>query len=414
MERLDANIQQSYTSQLAKLYKNLKTAGKLNFAQKVVVYINEQGNLAFFTDKKEAKINKYKKLDHKILYKNLNIEKSIIEQKIVRTAAKALLFLPWKKPFDLETVARDFPDLKAAISPQRSQEIASMLPHVNAIRRSEEGGNGVIFFDTKNDESITIPIKFIIKFVQEPRAVLCADRLLQAMGFVTPKSCFVQEASPLKKQLIATTLDHIENISVDNQSQIKQQTANMRCILIMNNLKTAISLRQLPADELIELFSAPKTCIQLGKMIFLDFLMNNYDRLNTNCCNLGNIMFDHKGILHLIDHEMKISKDVVAAIKDNLTLLIKGKMTDEILRNLEGALKADRKKMGPVALSEELKQEMKIRLDEGIHVAALQIGQILESPSAFNQIFQPYLEESEKIDSKAFLDVVKFVTKSLK
>ncbi|MCE5316527.1 MAG: hypothetical protein LLG04_04090 [Parachlamydia sp.] len=415
MEKLDLGSHQiSYSSQLADLYKNLKKNQKLTSTQKVIVYINEKGNLAIFENKKEAKLNRYKKLENKVLYKQIKLEQNTIDHKIARTAVKALLFLHWKKPFDLKAIVTDFPILKNAISPKRSKEIESMLPNLKAIKRSEEGGNGVIFFEFKENESLPNLTNFVIKFVEEARSVLCADRLLQAMGFVTPKSCFIHDSSPLKKQLIASTLDHIEHINIDNHTQVKKQTAGMRCILIMNTLTEAVSLRQLRGAELLRLFNEANTLIQFGKMIFIDLLMNNTDRLNVNACNLGNMLLDYNGILHLLDHEMKISAGTLTAVKTDLKLLLDGKMTNQIIINLEGALKFDRKKMGPITLSEELKQKMKKNLDEGIRQAAVQICHLVDSPAAYNHIFQPYLEESEKIDSKSFLEVVQYVYKLIK
>lgn len=321
--------------------------------------------------------------------------------------------MQWKKPFELKSIISDFSDIKQAISAKRNKEIESLLSNIKTIKRSEEGGNGVIFFDCKPIESSTIT-DFVIKFVNEPRSILCADRLFQAMGFVTPKSSFVTDASPLKKKLIAATLDHLSTIQTDNQSQVKKQTDSMRCILIMSTLDEPTSFRQLPGEELINLFNLPNTLNQLGKMIFIDLLINNTDRLNTTACNLGNMLLNESGILHLLDHEFKISPELLDTIKSNLKTLLEGKMTAQIIDMMEQALKYDRKKLGAVILSIDLKQKMKKNLEEGFHQGAIQLCQLFNSPSVYNNIFQPYLEESEKLDGKTFMEVVKYVQKLIK
>ncbi|MCE5317992.1 MAG: hypothetical protein LLG04_11630 [Parachlamydia sp.] len=407
----------TFTQELARIYKQLKKSDKLLASQKVTLFINEKGNLAIFENKKDAKLQHFKKLDRKELYKQIKLEasKGTIDHKIARTAVKALLLLPLKNPFEIKTILSDFPHITSAISPTKSQEIESMLPHIQELKRSEEGGNGVIFFDCKQSESSSGVQSFVIKFVSEARTILCADRFLQAMGFRTPKSCYVHGTSPLKAKLIAATLDNLKFIHPDNHTQVKKQTSEMRCVLIMSILKEAISLRRLPGNTLLKLLNQDNVLLQLGRMIFIDHFMNNTDRLNINTCNLGNMLIDDDaGHLYLIDHEMRLTGSEIETVKNNLKLLLTGKLTNEIIVNLEGALKFDRKNFGAVALLEELKQKMKKGLELGIQKAAVDLCRLFESPTAFNHIFQPHLEESEKIDSKTFLDLVKFVSKLLK
>ncbi|MCE5316349.1 MAG: hypothetical protein LLG04_03170 [Parachlamydia sp.] len=147
----------TFTQELAGIYKQLKKSDKLLASQKVTLFVNEKGNLAIFENKKDAKLQHFKKLNRKELYKQIKLEasKGTIDHKIARTAVKALLLLPWKKPFEIKTILTDFPHITSAISPKRSQEIESMLPHIQTLKRSEEGGNGVIFFDCKQGESTT-------------------------------------------------------------------------------------------------------------------------------------------------------------------------------------------------------------------------------------------------------------------
>ncbi|MCE5316350.1 MAG: hypothetical protein LLG04_03175 [Parachlamydia sp.] len=220
--------------------------------------------------------------------------------------------------------------------------------------------------------------------------------------------------APLKTKLTAATLDNLKFIHPDNHTQVKKQTAEMRCVLIMSILKDAISLRQLRSDVILKLLNQDNVLHQLGRMIFIDLFMDNTDRLNTNACNLGNILLDDVGHLHLLDHEMKLTGATIETVKNNLKLLLTGKLTNDIIANLEGALKFDRKKLGAVVLPEELKQKMKKGLELGIQKAAVDFCRLFESPAAFNHIFQPHLEESDKIDSKIFLDLLKFASKLLK
>ncbi|MCE5319371.1 MAG: hypothetical protein LLG04_18650 [Parachlamydia sp.] len=418
MERLEdssASSPISYARNLAKIYKEFKKSDKQNTDKKILLFVNKSGVLRIFKNSQEAKLQKFEKLNRKDLYKIIKNElvQDHIDQKIAHTAVKALLFLPWSKPFETKTITADFPSISSSISARRNKEVDTMLSNIKTVKRSEEGGNGVIFIES-NRELASHSTGMVIKYVKEARLIICADRLLQFMGFVTPKSCFVNDASPLKTKLISKTLDHLPIISVENHEQIKKQTATMRCVLIMTTLRDAISLRQFDSEDIVSLLNNKSILNQLGKMIFIDTFMNNTDRLNVNGCNLGNILIDKNQKLNLIDHEMNVSVFSFESIKSNLKNLLNGSKTGKIIMMLEEALKYDRKKMGPATLSIELKHTMKKGIDEGISQAANDFSKAFDDPTAFNRIFQPYLEESEKIDSKTIIQLIKFVQKMVR
>ena len=406
-----------YSQQISKIYKNLKASNKLNTDNKIQFYISKSGVIEVFSDKKSANEQNFKKLDVKSVYKQIKkeINQGEVDSKTARTAAKALLLLPLVKPFEIKKIKTTFPIIGSTISLHKAAAMEKMLDSLQDIARSDEGGNGVIYFDcVAKDRNAPYGGQIAIKFVSEARSIIVADRLLQRLGFITPNSCYLNSDTALKLKLIKLIKQNIKSIHEDHHNQIQKQTSTERCVLIMNHMDQVISLRQLPPEKLFILMQNKVFLFQLGRMILIDAFMNNMDRLNHTCCNLGNIMINDKDQLVLVDHVLNINNDDMVEIKKRIVEMSTGKLTEQILQNLSGALLYDRKKLGGILLSPELLMYMKPVLEEGMKQACRDLIQLFSNPMAFNQVFQPYMDESEKINCNVISQLITFIKTSQK
>lgn len=278
MNRLnDTTSSVSYTQQLANVYKQVKVGGKsLSSSQKIQAYFNkETGVLEIFQSK--ADVSKgFKRLNQKKLYKHIKteIDRGDVNQKMARTAAKALISLPWKKSFDIQQIKADFPVINQTISHQKATELDKMLDRIETIRRSEEGGNGVIFIDCMPMEGGTTLYEggIVIKLLSDAEPVVVADRLLKTMGFNTPKSCYLPSSSLLKRKFMDQTLVRLHSIDETHHLQIRSQIQAANSLLVMNTLSDAISLRQMDEGAIHKIMKNQRILQQLGRMILSQVL----------------------------------------------------------------------------------------------------------------------------------------------
>ena len=411
-----------YVEQLAIIYKNLKTRS-LDTDEKIQLYINFNFKkiTAVFNliEGRMVRNLNYILLDNRI-FKVLFKYEQTKDSKILRTAAKTRLFLPYMDKIEIRSVLSCFPimteEKPIMLHPQKIKVLNIMLNEVQGCTRSEEGKDGVFFFSCKPQEyDHYFPEgRFIVKFVskEEGERIIIADHFLKEMSFITPKAKCLKGNSNTSEQIKKEILKRINSFKKDNQIQIKNQLDPMNTILIMNHVP-GITLSKINKFALLELLKKEEFLIKIGEMIFFDAFIGNIDRLSDISCNSGNIMIDtsHSSIT-LIDQKFCLDSISTSNIlfSKKITFmreLLSGEKTVEMLKRLQTALVIDRKETGKVELESKI---MKPFIDQGIQQGAKKLKNILSQEGKIRFLFQfPFNIEKSEIACRLIKELEKHI-----
>lgn len=391
----------------------------------VVIYTNKQRDVALFSTSADAKSEGYKPLSEKEIIK---ITDEMLQSGEIPPNFEAARGLSWiaHKTFEhaedkrgslpligglqaarLEQQARATLEASNRIRPaegapaEQLQELDNVLNGLESVDRSIKGANGVYFFRLPDATCQ------VIKPITDPGAILAAERLYEAFGFETAHTFALprREARPLQ---ISGALS--ERVSDEYRTQAEGQLASSSHFLIMDFIPST-ALSDLPADDLIEILNDSTLCKEIGRMIFLDMAINNWDRLNYQAANTGNLMIpdepdaDARRPIALIDHQMNLTRETQPIVQQRLEQLINRNGCEDIARAMIGKLLMKY----PEALEQVDVNNVAAAIREGVLQGQ---GQFIERYSnekaRFDLFDTPEIRQSPAANLKVFSEVVNY------
>ncbi|XP_065182761.1 uncharacterized protein LOC135813598 isoform X2 [Sycon ciliatum] len=171
----------------------------------------------------------------------------------------------------------------------------------SALSTSSEGGSGVIFVEVQGNSNKVVVVKGSSTVVQE----LFAARVAKAVGVAVPEMRMTAYTQPEWRRL----QQRLKAIAKSHHKAKVQKELDRPYILIMQFVK-GVPLAMLTPDKAREAFTSTNShCLffGLGRILALDMLMNNWDRLPVlweNEGNPNNIIFSPHGVAWGIDQAL--------------------------------------------------------------------------------------------------------------
>lgn len=298
----------------------------------------KEGTVELYQSKREAKSAGFKPLTYKAIT-DLTLQKmeGCVDVQILNRAAQAMDRIAQveektkgKKNLT-KTFSAIFPqvskmekstdELETNVSVHFSKRLTETLHHSIGITRSSSGLQGVIFVETDGEAE-----RIVIKTSRDPVPELGAERLMDLMGFTTPRSVPVEKRSNEGKLLSETLLKHAPKMidPVSYRESIASEIESANYFFVMECLN-ATSFEDLLANQKKEILQDAHLLQQIGEIVLYDQFTGNLDRLS-DLCNEGNFMLlegTEGRSLAIIDSVIDTNLDTS---EENLDSLLSGKM----------------------------------------------------------------------------------------
>lgn len=252
------------------------------------------------------------------------------------------------------------------IPPSRasSEEIIEFSKSVENVTESSEGRFGVAIFDAPTDRRV-------VKFILDPVQPIVAEWLFEQMEIENTHAIVISNESPEGKALLAKFDQNFDPVPESVQKIIDEGKNNpekmlsslseviknhpshkmqgqrqlFKHMLFMNYLQ-ATSWGQSLESERKRAIADPAFCQELGKMILVDALIGENDRLNEKGFSSGNLMIlkqKEKSRIGLVDSNAKINSQSAPEIGKNLRRLLSDEgpkiceeLAETVVRTLTG------------------------------------------------------------------------------
>ncbi len=208
-----------------------------------------------------------------------------------------------------------------------SAEVNFVMRNAAIVNRSENGKDGVYFIDSVMDDK---SIRTVVKLVTNPHIQLTGDKLFQLIGVIVPNS-YALDKNSKEAALIKEKLSEL----IDDEDVKEEFVKNLELSdhFMYTEFIEGCSFGSLPALNRVQLAN-PQFMKQLGKVILIDVLCGNKDRLAPKTFNPHNIMVA-AGKPVCIDNLYIYYHEETSSKKQLLTALLSGEETDpKIIKDL--------------------------------------------------------------------------------
>lgn len=409
------------------------------------LYINSDHEVALFQNKAAAKSAGFQKVsfakvleicaekmkdctDANALYETTKSLKTLVYKKACQLENESLkakfnnVFKQKDRSVEIDAVRKLISEMAPTLElmePQMSERLATELRETYAIVRSRDGEKGVYYLQTSQSHSL------ILKLPYDPMSHIIADRFYRKFGFTTPRYAAISKETPLGREahekvqaegekFLQEQLDKVRKSKdyqpggaleskLTIQLQFLRQHLKHPYVTVMETVEGA-SFKLTRADDKVTLLQNEDFLESLGRMIFLDAVIGNGDRLSKFTCNTGNFMISESGKLQLIDHDYNLVASSFTRIGQDVTDLLSGSSLETIIGSLLNMIpgeKPGKEKLAPF-------------IQKGIAQAAQQLIDVFKDHAAVYEFLDsPEIKTQETRDPKLFFSILDIVKKQI-
>ncbi|NGX43643.1 MAG: hypothetical protein K940chlam7_01942 [Chlamydiae bacterium] len=325
----------------------------------------------------------------------------------------------------------------AAYRQQIETHLMDVVGNAEDVSGPPPSRNAVFFFNGKQTGSHE-KVRLVVKLAEQPTETLAADRFFKIMGFTVPVTVALDKSSE-NATVITSQLHKLLQPRIDDPSQeeTSPSTFNPRTqrqrwdvesevkgfLLVMSHVE-GIPFANQPHDQQVATLTTPEIAKKIGRMIFLDRLINNKDRIHEGYVNGRNFMilfsdqFDEEGNpvpedVALIDHEFELqSERSEDHFKRNIELIVslldENSLENYTDRFLEDILPRD-------SGHEELRADVIRNIRAGIHEAVENFLTTFPTPGSFLDLLRMEgLPEAGKVHARHVEAMFKVLKKAHK
>lgn len=288
------------------------------------------------------------------------------------TATNELIIIPNRVYQEIRATAAS--ENRAASATQVSSDLSRIVsdPEME-VNRSRTGRDGAYFLTVNH-------LKVLVKFVKQPLRHILADRLFQALKFKTPNTRLVpaNEVSSEKKMLI---LNKGSPSALDNKSKA------LRPLVLMDYLDTPTWENTFMNDRKSAL-KYPLFAKQIGKMLVLDVIIGNNDRIARGNYNSGNFMINIDEDKDPISYDLVLCDNEIR-LDDEVTRLSRRHELRQLLseRNVILEYLFASRFVQPDMLKTKESEDVIENVAEGMKEGAREFLQLCKDPEKLSKIF---------------------------